>query len=184
MWDAGGTQLSLKCSYCWLRWWNRISHLEAGRPTTCVDIRHVDTNLGVTFYYFGYFSRYSHTRETSSSPFNGAMPCYACSLPARFVWSDVESSSEAVLKQFPHDEGEDARDVGEASRQCADSLWLLLIDASLMHEETSGLHIKIIILYYSYIYIYVLLYNIDLYIYSILYIIIYTHNIYICMILY
>ena len=61
MWDAGVAQLSLKCSYCWLWWWNRMSHLEAGRPTTCVDIRHVDTNLGVAFYYFGDFSRYSHT---------------------------------------------------------------------------------------------------------------------------
>ena len=98
------------------------SHLAFGGGSSYYLFRHVDTNLGVTFYYFGYFSRYSHTRETSSSPFNGAMPCYACSLPARFVWSDVESSSEAVLKQFPHDEGEDARDVGEASRQCADSL--------------------------------------------------------------
>ena len=50
-----------------------------------------------------------------------------------------------------------------------------------MHEETSGLHIKIIILYYSYIYICATIQYRSIYIYSILYIIIYTHNIYIYM---
>lgn len=36
---------------------------------------------------------------------------------ARYVWSNVKSSSETVFKQLPHDEGQHTRDVGKSSAE-------------------------------------------------------------------